>query len=328
MNPAAKGETLSPSSGSCVLFSLAAFDDLAENSRPGLGTAGNEPRRGFEQVNSRTSLEMRGALYDEGIRSRCTGKQRDSESGNDYFGTRYYGSSLGRFMTPDWSASAQAVPYAEFGDPQSLNLYTYVRNNPLSRIDADGHKDWCAGSGAGTLACGVQTAWNNIHGIGSSPSQAPRTATTHKPSIIAQIRAFFSSDIQDPQDRYAIGLGILKNILTGNSGDSTVQDVLPNTVTIGPSSNAPNIPLKVLNVLDSIDATGSAGQNVQGGRDFQNREGRLPPTDGGGNEIKYTEWDVNQRQAGVGRGTERLVTGSDGSAYYTTDHYQTFQKIR
>ena len=32
-----------------------------------------------------------------------TGKERDSESGLDMFGARYYRSSLGRFMTPDWA---------------------------------------------------------------------------------------------------------------------------------------------------------------------------------------------------------------------------------
>jgi RHS repeat-associated protein len=68
-----------------------------------------------------------------------TGKERDSESGLDMFGARYYGSSLGRFMTPDWAANAIAVPYANFGDPQTLNLYGYVRNNPLSKADLDGH---------------------------------------------------------------------------------------------------------------------------------------------------------------------------------------------
>jgi RHS repeat-associated protein len=68
-----------------------------------------------------------------------TGKERDSESGLDMFGARYYGSSLGRFMTPDWAAKPITVPYANFGNPQSLNLYSYVRNNPLSRFDPDGH---------------------------------------------------------------------------------------------------------------------------------------------------------------------------------------------
>ncbi len=68
-----------------------------------------------------------------------TGKERDSESGLDYFGARYYSNGLGRFITPDWAAKATAVPYAEFTDPQSLNLYTYVRNVPTARYDVDGH---------------------------------------------------------------------------------------------------------------------------------------------------------------------------------------------
>jgi hypothetical protein len=44
-------------------------------------------------------------------------------------------------MSPDWSAKAQPVPYTKLDDPQSVNLYAYVRNNLLSRIDADGHYD-------------------------------------------------------------------------------------------------------------------------------------------------------------------------------------------
>ncbi len=74
-----------------------------------------------------------------------TGKERDSESGLDDFGARFNTSSLGRFMTPDWAARPTALPYAVYGDPQSLNLYGYVRNDPVSRVDADGHgpnDDW------------------------------------------------------------------------------------------------------------------------------------------------------------------------------------------
>ncbi len=66
---------------------------------------------------------------------RFTGKERDSESGNDYFEARYYSSVMGRFLSPDWSAKEEPVPYAKLDDPQSLNLYAYVRNNPLSRTD-------------------------------------------------------------------------------------------------------------------------------------------------------------------------------------------------
>jgi len=69
-----------------------------------------------------------------------TGKERDSETGLDYFGARYYGNWLGRWMSPDWSSTPVPVPYADLSDPQSLNQYSYVRNIPTSNADADGHE--------------------------------------------------------------------------------------------------------------------------------------------------------------------------------------------
>jgi len=94
-----------------------------------------------------------------------TGKERDSESALDNFGARYYSSQYGRFLTPDWASHPEAVPYADLENPQSLNLYSYVKNNPLSRTDPDGHCDedgkhcfwqklgnWIAGNGFVTNA--------------------------------------------------------------------------------------------------------------------------------------------------------------------------------
>ena len=68
-----------------------------------------------------------------------TGKMRDAETNLDYFGARYYSSGMGHWMTPDWDAKPAAVPYANFGDPQSLNLYAMVNGSPVSHQDSDGH---------------------------------------------------------------------------------------------------------------------------------------------------------------------------------------------
>ena len=46
---------------------------------------------------------------------------------------------MGRFMSPDWSFGVESVPYAQLNNPQSLNLYSFVFNNPLSQIDVNGH---------------------------------------------------------------------------------------------------------------------------------------------------------------------------------------------
>ncbi len=64
----------------------------------------------------------------------------------DYSGARYYWSNMGRFMSPDWAARPTTVPYAQFGDPQSLNLYSYLRNNPTNGVDPDGHDDQPCGT--------------------------------------------------------------------------------------------------------------------------------------------------------------------------------------
>jgi RHS repeat-associated protein len=64
-----------------------------------------------------------------------TGKERDSESGNDYFGARYYASAMGRWLSPD-------KPFADQhpANPQSWNLYEYAGNDPLGKFDSNGEK--------------------------------------------------------------------------------------------------------------------------------------------------------------------------------------------
>jgi len=70
-----------------------------------------------------------------------TSYERDPETGLDYSIFRYYNGRLGRFMSPDLLAGA-------LGDPQSLNLYAYTANDPISRVDPlglDWFSDWlCA----------------------------------------------------------------------------------------------------------------------------------------------------------------------------------------
>lgn len=75
-----------------------------------------------------------GSLHHVSLAYKFTGKERDAESGLDNFGARYMGSSLGRFMSPDpvFISADQVL------DPQGLNLYAYVRNNPLSLTDPTG----------------------------------------------------------------------------------------------------------------------------------------------------------------------------------------------
>ena len=69
----------------------------------------------------------------DSIRQKFTRKERDNETGLDYFGARYYGSTEGRFTSPDpLLSSGRSL------QPQSWNRYAYVINRPLSLVDPNG----------------------------------------------------------------------------------------------------------------------------------------------------------------------------------------------
>lgn len=71
----------------------------------------------------------------DGTRQQFTQKERDNETGLDFFGARYYASMQGRFTSPD---PLMASAYVE--NPQSWNRYSYALNNPLKYVDPDGMK--------------------------------------------------------------------------------------------------------------------------------------------------------------------------------------------
>jgi len=72
----------------------------------------------------------------DNIYQRFTGKERDAETGMDFFQARYFGAAFGRFTSADDPFAGQ-----DASDPQSWNLYSYVLNNPLRYTDPDGHSD-------------------------------------------------------------------------------------------------------------------------------------------------------------------------------------------
>ena len=71
------------------------------------------------------------------VGERFTGKERDGETGLDWFASRYLSSAQGRFTSPDSPA------FASLQYPQAWNLYVYVLNNPLKFNDPSGHAVEC-----------------------------------------------------------------------------------------------------------------------------------------------------------------------------------------
>ena len=63
-----------------------------------------------------------------------TGKERDAETGLNYFGARYMSAAYGRFTSPD----PIFITRQRIGDPQQWNSFNYARNNPFLFVDPDG----------------------------------------------------------------------------------------------------------------------------------------------------------------------------------------------
>ena len=107
---------------------------LSENSHQGFEAAKRMLCLAELEAKPKNALGMPLCLRQNRVGSRCSGKERDAESGLDYFGTRYYSGAQGRFTSPDLPLLDQYRI-----DPQSWNLYVYARNNPLRYIDPTGN---------------------------------------------------------------------------------------------------------------------------------------------------------------------------------------------
>jgi len=125
---------------------------------------------------------------------------------------------MGRWMSPDWAAKAMPVPYAKLDNPQSLNLYSYVGNNPLSRIDLNGHDFW------DKLA-------NFFHGNGFHDTQAPAAesqpvATFHMTVNVRGSSSGGSNDAFQPGS-------LAYSVFQGSAGTWSASNRLVNYAAVG-----------------------------------------------------------------------------------------------
>jgi RHS repeat-associated protein len=183
-----------------------------------------------------------------------TGKEHDTEDNLDYFGARYYSAQMGRFMTPDWAEKPVNVPYAHFGNPQSLNLYSYVQNDPTTVGDPDGHEGPDASWQTDPKAKANGVAKNQIPLGGAPPppdpanvhtEAAPATSTTAaqgihepRPSVTAATDAAGIVGIVAPKVSENLHLGPAAAIVS-ISNDPSKTNVVVNILGLAKGFDAP-----------------------------------------------------------------------------------------
>jgi len=321
--PVVWGESVLPLAADPVLLEnrIRAKSQLAENSRQGFQLRSSTLRWASSEVKSRTALGIRGTLYDEGIGSRCTGKERDSESGLDEFGARYYGSGLGRFMTPDWATTPIDVPYANFGNPQSLNLYSYVKNNPTTVGDPDGHcPDGCptpeqlaagnqfsqnvfvgAAKGLWNMVAGT---WNtgaellNAQTAASSPTGTPFGVPTLPMAQPANVTQAVSGAVA--QTAVVVGTAVAESGAGSRAaGESTA---VPQEIPAGPSARPTAAQQSAINEMGEAHGCSTCGATTPGTKSGNWVGDHQPPTalnkDGGPQVYKPQCLQCSRQQGG------------------------------
>jgi RHS repeat-associated protein len=175
-----------------------------------------------------------------GVRQAFTGKERDAESGLDYFGARYFSGAQGRFTSPDpLMASAKA------SNPQTWNRYSYVLNNPLRYFDPDGMDvpDDCAKDPSCTIKVKVNVIYD-------------QTVDNGRGLTADQKKQFEQGQIAKAQKDF--GTSNIKLDVTYTAGSYTVDQNTGQMQLAGLKADSLNL------MVSSATPTGAAGASTVG----------------------------------------------------------------
>jgi RHS repeat-associated protein len=148
--------------------------------------------------------QVAGYNQPSGYRQQFTDKERDTESGMDYFLARYYSSPMGRFLSVD-PENAGAEP----SDPQAWNAYAYTRSNPLKYVDPTGEYFVVARRGRKQVQRFISTMLRTPQGRATINA----IATSPKPVSFSRGRL---PSVKNPSGSLSIDAGAAK-LITGNT---------------------------------------------------------------------------------------------------------------
>jgi RHS repeat-associated protein len=178
-----------------------------------------------------------------------TGKMRDTESNLDDFDARYYSSQWGRFMSPD----DVTITPERLTNPQQLNLYAYVANNPLRYIDPTGEILQCVGNADSQKQCFSdlqQIAGDAANRLSMDAKTGVVSFDTKGLDLSKNEGAALVNDLVDSKNTYDFSVG--PTIMT-DKGPIRVDHIgveLANLPAFGDQRQIGNPPAGVADILD------------------------------------------------------------------------------
>jgi RHS repeat-associated protein len=200
------------------------------------------------------------------------GKERDTETQNDDFGAREYSWRFGRWLSSDWSAVPVPVPYANLSNPQTLNLYAMVADDPESFADLDGHED---GAPAGGDSSSGDPSGGSPQGQAQTtqpPPQQPPQAQNQAPQVDSSGNPAFNPGTPDPA-----------GVRAGSASDPSSSASSGSSTTSTPSD-------KTQAPKESRGQQGSRGRGRTGKPDKPPKGTRPAP----GKPGRFEEWDKHK----------------------------------
>ncbi|MBI5389400.1 hypothetical protein HZB01_03410, partial [Candidatus Woesearchaeota archaeon] len=235
---------------------------------------------------------------------------------------RYYDAFLRRFTQPD---SIIANPY----DPQNLNRYSYVLNNPLKYKDPDGHNPiYMLG---GIVVAGV---FDVAYFMGYADNVYSQAQNINPKSILPWYsnidwdKAHLAGKQLGTDAAIAMGAEVILH-QTSLRFSGAAERGLGKQIESARISSQARLSKETIQTIKLIDEDGPFPYPLKDGSIFKNLLNKatgkspLPKMRGG----YYREYTV-PTPGSNNRGTQRLVAGEGGELYYTSNHYETFERIR
>ena len=241
-----------------------------------------------------------------------------------YYNARWYDPYLNHFTQPD---TIVPNPY----NSQDYDRYAYARNNPVKYTDPTGHmadsdtdEAGCSGQGPSCIL-DMYGSYGDYEGMDDSLRSFVRRHPDYNPAADLDLNDEEKATVSIAMFQVAVQDGSQEDIVS-TAGLVSLFSIIVNGVNMSPDDRGGggggSLAENISQTLKQIDEGGPFPFR-QDGQIFQNREDLLPPKSSG----YYQEYTVITPGAS-NRGTVRIVTGQNGEAYLTADHYKTFIQIR